>query len=182
MSVKSESKDVVLSYCKARMLQKGKSLQQLLRSAAKKLDTIEKRTESLGGADGGSGVVRFLNDNMATKGMQFGVLLMYTPGKNAAVMEMIRNQQNAKVFLLAPKSKDGSRQEFLESMLYFGVLDNHLILKQAARLRFTALDAHLNWFLHEAGVFSKDDGLSLEKAIDFKLKEQIKKTESPRLL
>ncbi|QBB72415.1 hypothetical protein ELE36_19710 [Pseudolysobacter antarcticus] len=44
-------------------------------------------------------------------------------------------------------SKAAKRREFLESVLYFGVLGNHMVLLQSAGLRSNNLEAHLTWLL-----------------------------------
>src|SRR5690606_26709422 len=39
------------------------------------------------------------------------------------------------------------RREFVESILYFGVLDNHMVIMQSPALQSRNLEAHLTWLL-----------------------------------
>lgn len=39
------------------------------------------------------------------------------------------------------------RREFVESILYFGVIDNHMVIMQSSALQSRSLEAHLSWLL-----------------------------------
>lgn len=45
------------------------------------------------------------------------------------------------------RAAEKKRREFLESVLYFGVLGNHVVVMQSAALRTNNLEAHLAWLL-----------------------------------
>jgi hypothetical protein len=56
----------------------------------------------------------------------------------------------------------GNGKEFLEGNIYFGVLDDHVIVMQSAALRFKDLEDHLNWLLsRHTQVIAEDNGVSL---------------------
>lgn len=49
--------------------------------------------------------------------------------------------------LLDVKQVIRKRREFVESILYFGVLDNHMVIMQSSALQSRHLEAHLTWLL-----------------------------------
>ncbi len=46
-------------------------------------------------------------------------------------------------------TKNSDKTEFLESMAYFGVMGNHLVVMGSQILKSKELERHLNWFLNE---------------------------------
>jgi hypothetical protein len=57
-------------------------------------------------------------------------------------------------------------KEFLEGTVYFGVLDDHVIVMQSSALRCSELERHLNWFLkRKAEVISEENHLELSDNI-----------------
>ena len=166
-----------LIYCRAVFLKKRTNLQSSLKRAflSKKLAT--ERLEVIGLQDDADGHTRFVNSKVHWRGMQFGTMVSFTPGQNRHVLGLLDDKEEVPVAQLAPPpDEDGRRREFVNSLLYFGVLDNHVILAQAADLRFQTLEAHLNWLLRESGAIDTNNGLSLEREITVDVKKRAKKT------
>ena len=93
-------------------------------------------------------------------GMQFGNLVLYASEQNRAIIAIDDNADELDIEQIAPpKSNDGRRREFLESILYYGIKQNHVVLLQSMSLRARELELHLNWLLREANLIDKDNAV-----------------------
>lgn len=70
----------------------------------------------------------------------------YTQGSDQSTLEINEEADELEVDQIFPPDKN---KEFLDGTLYFGVLENHVIILQSAKLRSLALERHLNWLLIE---------------------------------
>lgn len=57
------------------------------------------------------------------------------------------NPISAQTLNTIQKNTDKTTTEFLESMLYFGVMGNHLVMMGSQALKSKELERHLNWYL-----------------------------------
>lgn len=64
-----------------------------------------------------------------------------------------------------PNTDDGKRQDFVAGFVYFGVVEDHLVLMQSQALRSSHLEAHLNWLLTHAGAMSELNRVTLADRI-----------------
>jgi hypothetical protein len=81
-------------------------------------------------------------------GLLFGQFLSFLPGMKQALITIEGGKEAYDVEVLAAaQSKDGKQREFLESVAYFGVLGDHLILVQTKPLRAREFEDYLRWFL-----------------------------------
>lgn len=132
------------------------TLQDCLDAALIKRALPAHRLESLDG-DGGA-EKRFINSFIKQKGMLFGQVLLYETGKDQTIVIVDENSKEYPVESLSlPKRRDGKDQEVLESVLYFGVLDNHVILAQSQALKARHVELHLYWLFRSCtDIFSED--------------------------
>lgn len=122
--------------------------------------------------------LRFVNSPRSLSGFQFGVLVLYSPGlHHMAVEHTDEEKDELDVTKLAPPT--GKR--FMESPLYFGVRDNHVVLIQSKSLRNESLESHLNWLLHEAGVLIKGINVKLTDTIPNEVKKKLSKNSVKRI-
>ena len=133
-----------LSYKRATFLNGTPDLQRLLTAALRRHRTVGERMEELHPEDR---TRRFINTHRSQLGMLFGNLLIYSPNRNQALLTVAPDAEELDVRQVAPPEVDGQRTEFLESILYFGVRGNHVVLLQSAALRARAFEAYLNWLL-----------------------------------
>jgi len=85
--------------------------------------------------------------------MEFGALIMLAPGQNKLLIETDDDNDEADIsHIVAPDNK-----EFLESILFYGIKDNHVLLLQSLNLKARELENHLNWLLREAGIINNDN-------------------------
>lgn len=164
-----EYKTKRLTYWRASMLQGRSTLQAALTNALKNKQSIGVRKEPAG-MDDGDTLYRFINYHPAFKGMQFGELVQYEQGLHHEALAIDEAKDAVDITAVAPPNED---EEFLGGNLFFGSLDNHLILLQSKEVQARQLENHLNWLLSEAGAIQPDDGVGLIKEINPQVKEQI---------
>lgn len=76
--------------------------------------------------------------------MTVGSLLIYSRGRNQPLVTEDDAATEMPVEQIAPPpSSAGARRDFIESLLFFGIKDNHVILLQSSALRARQLETHL---------------------------------------
>lgn len=174
-----------LFYKQAEFLQPSTvPLQDYLQRAIKQL-TVTQRQESivtaaLSPAGGAETWLRLINSPRNEAGFQLGTLMSYSPGTNHLVVSTAVNQaaDELDVSKLAPP--DG--KQFIESPLYFGVRDNHVVIIQSRHLRADALESHLNWLLSHSGQLSGTQGVVLTDVIPEDIKQKLRKKPITKVL
>lgn len=155
----AENKHKVLHYRHAQFLQGANNLQHMLSAALAKLKHVGKRQEPL---DPGNSELRLINHHRRELGMKFGNMLTYVRGTNKLLLTLDTDVEALDVGQLAPPpSRSGKRTEFLDSILYYGVMNNHVVLLQSMALRSRDYETHLNWLLQQAGVMDPEDRVEL---------------------
>lgn len=139
----------------------GKTLKSLLESALAAHTTVGKRRLNISESD--NPVFHVVGTTKCEPtGFVFGALMTYTPGTDP--LFLIDDDQAADVMLekmQAPATDDGKRREILESMMYFGVIKNHLVLMQSQALKSPQLETYLRWLLHDSEVLEGSNTLHL---------------------
>lgn len=109
---------------------------------------------------------RLINHHSRHAGMIFGELVFFEAGASQPYIDL---QEGVRFFSIdalttaqigqRADQEDGviehrrQKKEFINSILYFGVLDNHMVLLQSPSLRARELETHLNWLLNtQAGL------------------------------
>lgn len=144
-----ENKLKTLHYRRAILINKELTLQQVLAQLLSNYSLVSQRWEDL---DQAGNHKRLINDHVAQMGMEFGTFLAFEGGTNRMLMEIEANAPSMDVTQIAPpQSSSGLRREFLDSILYYGVRGNHVVLLQSAGLRERQLESHLNWLISQTG-------------------------------
>lgn len=146
-------------------------LSVLLAGALKAKPTLGDRRESLSpGAE--NPIWRLIGEFSAEKDFVFGVLMRYMPGLHPPCLIDDETAKTVTVEQLAvPNTDDGKSRELVEGMLYFGAIDNHMVLMQSAGMRAKQLEMHLLWLLRKAGSIAETNTVCLndtptKKAVD----------------
>jgi len=101
---------------------------------------------------------RLINHYRATDGMFFGQMIYLEAGKAQGIVEIdddatyytVKNLTTDKLSHSDDKNaKKKMHREFIDSVLYFGVYKNHLVVMQSTSQRARELESHLNWLLRE---------------------------------
>ena len=139
----------------------GETLKTLLEQALNKSPKVGQRRLNVADAD--QPVYHVVGTSQSEPdGFVFGVLMTYTPGTDP--LFLVDDDSASAVLvekLKAPNTTDGKRREFLESMMYFGVIQNHLVLMQSQALKAPQLEAYLQWFVHDSKVMAGDNTFQL---------------------
>jgi hypothetical protein len=167
-----EKRQKHLTYWEARFLQNRVTLQQAIKDAKTKLPNWDERSINLTTIDENEQV--FLNQTSSKSGMLFGHVVQYAPGRHHHAIRAEQKKPVVNVVEIAPKIADEeTRAEFLESILYFGVKDNHVVLLQSRSLRGREFETYLGWLLSHAEVLEEDDGVQLIRGMTAAAKSKI---------
>ena len=148
-----------LHYKRARFQQSDSTIQHLLGEALDQVQLVSSRMEELNPQES---TKRFINSHRNQMGMLFGNLIVYSANRNQHLLAMAEDVRELDVRQMAPPPVNGIRSEILQSILYFGIRDNHVVLLQSAGLRARGLEAYLNWLMGETTrQLSDDDGVLL---------------------
>ncbi|NJA04757.1 hypothetical protein HC024_03210 [Methylococcaceae bacterium WWC4] len=121
-----------------------------------------------------SGFRKFINTHRSRLGMEFGNLVLYADGINKQTLTIDLSAEEVDVEQIAPpQTIDGRRREFLESILYYGIKDNHVVLLQSMALKSREFEDYLNWFLRSAGVISEETKVFLNNFTPTITKEKL---------
>jgi hypothetical protein len=171
----TETKTKTFQYRKARIHPNGECLSKLLKLAIGQRRKARSRRQSLSIAENEREYL-LVGDYRIEEKFFFGVLMLYNPGTNPTFLvddedaEMLTVQQ-----FVVPETDDGKRRELVESMLFFGVCENHVVVMQSQALRAQQLEMHLEWLLRDAKLIPQDHKVLLASAIRADTAERIKR-------
>lgn len=132
-----------------------RTLQEMVTAAlSKKKLAIERRQD----VDASSGVVRLINYHGPYKGMKVGELLDYTRGHSQPYTKIEKEKESLPLQAMSPPDNDS---DFVHSIFYFGILNNHVIVSQSMSLKLRQFESYLNWLLHDSGQFKGEQFVSL---------------------
>lgn len=146
-----------LQYRKAVFLKSKGDLEHLVSSALRKLHMVADRQQELGEQDR-----RLINGHARRLQMEFGDLITYELGANKLLVALDTQVPSLNVKQIAPPVTEvGKRNEFLDSILYYGILDNHVVMLQSQPWMSRTFENHLNWLLATAAVLDPADRVEL---------------------
>lgn len=151
-----EVRQRTLQYKRATFLKAGNfNLESMLVAAVSKLDDVNKREEKL---SEGAAAYRVVSSAKKRHGMMTGRMLQYTPGQRQSLLERDdANKDYALSGALPPRGRDNKQREFVESILYFAVKDNHIMIIGSSVLNPRSFENHINWLLSKAGQLKEDE-------------------------
>jgi hypothetical protein len=145
----------------------GQTIGELLDLAIAKKKNPSMRMENL---DDSSDTVRVINKPYRDNGMICARFLDYTEGGALAILQIDDAKDELEIRELAP----GLKEQFLEGILTFGILENHVIIAQSKALRSGHFEAHLNWLLRlKAKVLGEEYRVILSEAPARRLKKKL---------
>lgn len=170
--MKTETKNKTIHYKRAVITNCTLNLQELLKQAFQGNAAKAKHRREIINPDDES--CRLINHRKEYNGMTFGQLIFFEPGRSQMLITLDDDAEYYEINSITPDSIDEQNKEtentqtkkhreFVDSMLYFGVLDNHVVLVQSSSLRARELEAHLSWLLGScAEVIEKNNALILQ--------------------
>lgn len=154
----TDTKPKTLHYRRAQFLAPTRTLEELLSAALKVNSMVANRIETVTAA----GDCRLINHFTTHRGLLCGNMITYEQGTNKLFLTVDASQTAFPVAQMAPpKLPSKKRTEFLDSILYFGVKGNHVVLMQSSGLKSKQLELYLNWFLSASGVLSNQNRVEL---------------------
>ncbi|MUP88312.1 hypothetical protein [Acinetobacter baumannii] len=129
-----------------------------------------------------------INHARSHQSMFFGELIIVESGKAQAVLKIDSDDATEfpiKTYLTddLPDDEDGVdatevvRKEFIDSVLYFGVIDNHVAIIQSRSLTARTLESYLGWLLGEAAkALPENSALILKDAPNPTVKQKLEST------
>ncbi|WP_421589335.1 hypothetical protein [Rahnella aceris] len=185
-----ESRQKAIHYKRAAISNCKTDLQTILYSIIAEDGTASKvgmRREQISPSDSASGY-RLINRSNNYQTILFGQLILFEQGKSQALMTISDDvsfydinaitSQQIKLEAdenISSEDKDKIKREFIDSILYFGVLKNHIMIVQSSSLRAKDLETHLNWLIHSFGNHFADNSILILK--DKPTAETIRKLE-----
>lgn len=152
-----DNRQKVVHYKKAVIPHSKSSLQNILLSIIGEGGVAEKvlsRQEKITPSDENSGY-RFLNKSDTYKTILFGQLVLFEKDKSQSLLELSDNVKfydinsiTSNDIIIDGDKRSDKKREFVDSILYFGVLNNHVMIVQSTSLRARELEAHLNWLIN----------------------------------
>ncbi|MEP4557254.1 MULTISPECIES: hypothetical protein [Cobetia] len=135
------------------------NLQTLLEKAIGENGTAKKPVDRMQNIDEDEKSSIFINRYINQNGVSFGQLVYLESGKNQPYITIDNNQDFYSIEALSSeKIPDGEsadkeskedkikrKREFLDSILYFCILDNHVTIIQSKALSSREFEAHLTW-------------------------------------
>lgn len=188
-----ESRSKVIQYKRAVIPNCTMTLQQIIDSIISDNGTAHKvstRREQIDPSDSNGGF-RMVNRSNTYQTVLFGQLILFEQGKSQTLMTIADDVNYYDIDAITSKEiklaqddsmgdsgKEKIIREFVDSILYFGIRDNHVMIVQSSSLRTKDLENHLNWLIHSFCNILSDDGFLILQ--DKPAEETIKKMqESP---
>lgn len=133
-----------------------------------------------------SGDVRFINSYENYNGMFFSQLISIEAGKIQSYLHLDDESESYPIkpidleLIEGPSAKatEKLRREFLDSIIYFGVIGNHIAILQSSTLRSRQLESYLNWFLGSqcCNILPENTPIILSDSISDEMRERITKS------
>lgn len=163
-----------IQYKRAQFKDTGTDLQSYIENALKSAQKPTNREEHL---DDKGVVRRVINSSRTQNSMVFGQMIRYEQGKDQTVVVMDEDSDEYPVEQIPlNQGNDGKRREVVESVLYFGVLENHVVLVQSHALKARDFERHLEWLLKQCtSVFPSDNALYLSDQPSDEARKKIEK-------
>lgn len=134
----------------------------------------------------------FINHISEYKNMVYGELVVIEMGKSQQFIEIDDDASEYNIKALSSvhittdednKKTQKLRREFVESVLYFGAIGNHLAVIQSRALTAKTLESYLDWLLGEASDAMQDDyAVVLKDTPNLEVQEKLDKTPAKTLV
>ncbi|MCK7542938.1 hypothetical protein MLC59_01975 [Marinobacter bryozoorum] len=133
-------------------------------------------------------ICRLVNHHTIHQGMFFGQLVRFESGRSQVLMTLDEQASEYSIDTItsdAVAGEDGEsdeekvrrKKEFIDSILYFGCLDNHLVIMQSQALTSRELEAHLSWLLGtRLQIMARNSALILQDKITEEVRKKVERS------
>lgn len=148
-----------------------RTLQDLL-SEALKSTTPNDRQEKLNEDEK---TFRLINKHEKYRGTTFCQMLLVDPGASQAVLTSNTQADSYAIEGLSTKDLYKNNSDFVNSILYFGVKNNEIVIMPTHALNARAVESHLSWLLgSKTSLLPEESILSLNRTLPSEFDELIK--------
>lgn len=178
-----QSKHKKIYYKQAQIAGTQLNLSDMLYKALLSTESTRKKVSSREESIGSSGDMRFINFYENYNGMFFSQFISVEAGKVQSYLHIDKESEtypinpiNLELLDKKPKKElEKLRREFLDSILYFGVIGNHIAIIQSSSLRARQLESYLNWFLGSSccNILPDNTPIILTDAINEEMRKRI---------
>lgn len=149
----------------------GAKLQPLLASALSNTPTASARMMQLGDTAERHGI----NTHSVSQNMLVGQFLSFEAGLHQPLVTIGDAAAYDLRGIQPPKDKDGKRTEWLDSIVYFACLDDHLLLAPTRSLSSREFERYLWWLLAQTGAMPDGTYLVLKNQPSAKAQSDLRK-------
>lgn len=152
------SKQRTFAYKTVQITGKNQSFQDLLIGAFQQLSRARSRSKQLPEDEDRR---RVANRFDPVRGMLTGAMFDYVKGQARNCIVEDDEAENFSISQVAPPADGKKRKEFLDSIIYFAVLENHVVMMGSQALGPSHFENYVDWLLRRAGIFSDRDMLKV---------------------
>lgn len=165
----------------------NKTLQDFLTASLKRKPFVKERYQLVNSDDLAPSeeevdqVKIFINHTSTSYNILFGEIVRYSDGAFKSMVKVDDNAKHLSIEQVAPPiSEDGKRREFLDSIMYFAIFENHVVIIQSSLLQIRDFEKHVNWLLRESGLLI-GSGFSMTKEIPKEHRDKIEEANTKTL-
>ncbi|MGP9834238.1 hypothetical protein [Marinobacter sp. NSM] len=133
-------------------------------------------------------ICRLINHHTVFQGMFFGQLVRFESGRSQVLMTLDEQASEYSIDTITSDAVAGEegesesekvrrKKEFIDSILYFGCLDNHIVLMQSQALTSRELETHLSWLLGtRLSIMARNSALMLQDKITEEVRAKVERS------
>ncbi len=133
-------------------------------------------------------ICRLINHHTVFQGMFCGQLVRFESGRSQVLMTLDEQASEYSIDTITSDAVAGEegesesekvrrKKEFIDSILYFGCLDNHIVLMQSQALTSRELETHLSWLLGtRLSIMARNSALMLQDKITEEVRAKVERS------
>lgn len=133
-------------------------------------------------------ICRLINHHTVFQGMFCGQLVRFESGRSQVLMTLDEQASEYSIDTITSDAVSGEegesesekvrrKKEFIDSILYFGCLDNHIVLMQSQALTSRELETHLSWLLGtRLNIMARNSALILQDKITEEVRAKVERS------
>lgn len=188
--MKTERKQRVVHYKRAQFSTGDVTLQELLMQALSSTSSLNKACNRHEHLNQDSTECILINHHKTFNGMLFGQLIFIEYGKAQSFLSL---DEESNEYVIEPLSLDSipnnvqqaekmKKRQFVDSILYFGVIENHLAVVQSKSLTCRNLEQHFQWLLVQSGGLKDGNIVVLNDTTTPEIREKLEKSAAKSLI
>lgn len=188
--MKTDRKQKVVHYKRAQFSTGEVTLQDALNQAIAESSPLNKACNRHEHLNQDSTECILINHHQTFNGMLFGQLIFIEYGKSQSFLSL---DEESKEYVIEPLTLDSipvdeqqaekaKKRQFVDSILYFGVIENHIAVVQSKSLTCRNLEQHLQWLLVQSGGLKDGNVLILKDTTSPEVRAKLEKSPAKSLI